>query len=135
VSAGITGDFAGLDAAIRDVQAFASGAKVRKAVGAIGAELGAIARESFDTQRTPEGAPWRSLASGRSRPLVVTGKLRGMATRPLFTGLSVRFALPSYGPFQNDGTGTIPARPWLPAAPLSPAIEARLNAAALRVLR
>lgn len=120
----VTGDFGGLDAAIRDVTACET--IPRRAVGAIASELSSIVRESFDGARTPEGVPWRRLRDARGRPLVRTGKLRAGATRPLFFGLSIRFALPTYGDLQQGGTRTIPARAFLPGTPLDGAVEARL---------
>lgn len=124
----VSGDFGGLDAAIRSVV----GAEriPRRAVGAIASELSAVVRESFEGARTPEGAPWRRLRDGRGRPLVKTGRLRATAIRPVFFGLSVRVELTPYGGFQNGGTATIPARAFLPEVPLAPALEARFVRAA-----
>ncbi|MFO0607272.1 MAG: hypothetical protein U0324_29180 [Polyangiales bacterium] len=124
----VDGDFAGLDAAIRQV---AGGGRLpRRAVGAIASELSAVVRECFDGARTPEGTPWRRLRDGRGRPLVRSGRLRARAVRPVFFGLSLRVELPPYGGFQNDGTATIPARAFLPEVPLAPAVEARFVRAA-----
>lgn len=119
----ITGDFAGLDEAIRRVTGYAQ--LPRRAVGAVASELSDVIRESFEGARTPEGTPWRRLRDGRGRPLVRSGRLRATAIRPVFFGLSVRVALPPYGGFQNDGTTSIPARAFLPAVPLAPEVEGR----------
>jgi|CXWK01.1.fsa_nt_gi phage gpG-like protein len=119
----LTGDFGGLDAAIRRVTACAE--IPRRAVGAVASELSAVIRESFRGARTPEGIAWRRLKDARGRPLVKSGRLRATAIRPVFFGLSVRVQLTTYGGFQNDGTATIPARAFLPAVPLAPEIEAR----------
>ena len=119
----LTGDFGGLDAAIRRVAGFEQ--LPRRAVGAIASELSAIIRESFRSARTPEGVAWRKLKDARGRPLVKSGRLRATAVRPVFFGLSLRVQLTTYGGFQNDGTRTIPPRAFLPAVPLAPEIEAR----------
>lgn len=126
---GVSGDFGGLDEAIKRVTASAQ--IPRRAVGAIASELSAVMRESFDTARTPEGEPWRRLRDGRGRPLVKSGRMRATAIRPVFFGLSLRVQFTPYGGYQNDGTTRvdktvlIPARAFLPAVPLAPEIEAR----------
>lgn len=139
MSAGLTGDFGALDAVIREVQSFADGTRTRKAVGRIGSEISTIVRESIDSQRTPEGVPWKPRANprARGRTLNVSGRLRASAVRMVFSGLTIRIDLVRYGGWQNDGTldGHVPARPFLPSTPLSPAIQARLRDAALSVLR
>lgn len=127
----LTGDFGGLDAAIRRVTGFQQ--LPRRAIGAIATELSAMIRESFDGARTPEGVAWRRLKDGRRRPLVKSGRLRARAARPVFFGLSLRVQLTPYGGFQDEGTATIPARAFLPAIPLSPEIEARFARAVQRV--
>lgn len=119
----VSGDFGGLDAAIRAVTE--AERLPRRAVGAVASELSAVVRESFDGARTPEGTPWRRLKDARGRPLVKSGRMRARAIRPVFFGLSVRVELTPYGGFQNSGTATIPARAFLPEAPISPELQAR----------
>lgn len=137
---GVTGDFGQLDGLIRYAASFADGSRTRKAVGAIGKELGAIGRECFEAQRSPEGVAWRSLKDARPRgrkALVLSTALRTAATSPRFFGLSVRFNMLAYGNHHQLGAprAHVPARPWLPSEPLAPVVERRLVAAATAVMK
>lgn len=117
------------------VREAASGRTYQRALGAVARELGAIVRESFDGERSPAGVAWRSLRRPRpGRILERSGRLRKSATRVLFAGQRLVIDLPPYGPYHQEGTGRMPARPFAPTEPLPYAIRARLERAIEEVL-
>lgn len=116
---------------IRQIDQFASGRAVQKAVGAVARELKEIHTEAFDNARSPEGVPWEAIKHPRknSRPLVKSEAMRKMALRPLLSGQSVTFGMPPYGVNHQYGAprAHIVPRPFLAEFPFSPQVAARLE--------
>lgn len=110
------------------VREAASGRTYQRALGAVARELGAIVRESFASESSPAGAAWKPLR--RPRP----GRLRRAATRVLFAGQRIVIDLPPYGTFHQDGTGRMPARPFLPDVDRDAGVRLRLEHALQEVL-
>lgn len=84
-------------------------------------------RASFMEQRSPEGAPWKPLKKGRgkgrnpgSKALFDSGSLYESISYELEGDDAVAIGFPKatyYGRFHQDGTKTIPARPFLGVRP------------------
>lgn len=88
----------------------------------------------FDEAHAPSGASWAPLKDGAGRPLDDTGALRRsvrLETKRL--GFRLTSDTP-YGAYHQEGTRTVPARPFLPEEQLSPGFERALEAAADRAL-
>lgn len=110
------------------VREAASGRTYQRALGAVGRELGAIVRESFAGERSPAGVAWKPLRRPRpGRILERSGRLRKGATRVLFAGQRIVIDLPPYGAYHQDGTGRMPARPFLPDVDRDAGIRLRLE--------
>jgi phage gpG-like protein len=82
----------------------------------LGRVEGVLAREyliCFDGSRDPSGVPWTPLRGRRGKPLVRSGALRssGRARRGP-RGVAYGSDSP-YAGYQNFGTRTIPARPFV----------------------
>lgn len=117
------------------VREAATGRTYQRALGAVGRELGAIVRESFASESTPAGGTWKPLRRPRpGRILERSGRLRKAATRVLFAGQRIVIDLPPYGPFHQDGTGRMPARPYLPDVDRDAGVRLRLERAMQEVL-
>lgn len=117
------------------VREAASGRTYQRALGAVARELGAIVRESFASESSPAGAAWKPLRRPRpGRILERSGRLRRAATRVLFAGQRIVIDLPPYGTFHQDGTGRMPARPFLPDVDRDAGVRLRLEHALQEVL-
>lgn len=108
----------------------------QRAVGAVARELRAVIEQSFNTQATPEGVPWRPLKQPRPgrRILQRTGTLRRRAANVLLFGNTVRVQMPPYGALHISGTSRMPARPFVPGSPLDPALRVRFQQAIARAV-
>jgi phage gpG-like protein len=98
-----------------------------KPLRAVGLLLGAAARECFDQGRDPGGSPWAALKNpsarrggGTAKPLRDTGLLMASLTagasgnvQELSDARLVYGTNVDYSAFHQDGTATIPARPFL----------------------
>lgn len=110
------------------VREAASGRTYQRALGAVGRELNAIVREAFDGERSPAGVAWKPLRRPRpGRILERSGRLRRGATRVLFAGQRIVIDLPPHGAYHQDGTGRIPARPFLPDVDQDAGVRLRLE--------
>lgn len=94
--------------------------------------VGAVSKGCFDQSQSPDGVPWKPIKprrrkrdrkATRFRPLYDTGKLFGSMTgkagaiRELSSLSLTQGTNVEYAPFQNDGTRTIPARPFVGLTP------------------
>lgn len=117
------------------VREAASGRTYQRALGAVGRELNAIVREAFDGERSPAGVAWKPLRRPRpGRILERSGRLRRGATRVLFAGQRIVIDLPPHGAYHQDGTGRIPARPYLPDVDQDAGVRLRLERALTEAL-
>lgn len=117
------------------VREAAEGRTYQRALGAVGRELGAIVREAFAGERSPAGVAWKPLRRPRpGRILERSGRLRKGATRVLFAGQRIVIDLPPYGAFHQDGTGRMPARPFLPDVDRDAGVRLRLERVLQEVL-
>lgn len=117
------------------VREAASGRTYQRALGAVGRELGAIVREAFAGERSPAGVAWKPLRRPRpGRILERSGRLRKGATRVLFAGQRIVIDLPPYGAYHQDGTGRMPARPFLPDVDRDAGVRLRLERVLQEVL-
>lgn len=117
------------------VREAASGRTYQRALGAVARELGAIARESFAGESSPAGGAWKPLRRPRpGRILERSGRLRRAATRVLFAGQRLVIDLPPYGTLHQDGTGRMPARPFLPDVDRDAGVRLRLERVMQEVL-
>lgn len=101
----------------------------QRLLGAVARELVAEQRGAFDAEAAPAGSPWAPLARPRpGRKLRRSGALFAGATRPVFRGATIAFALPPYGRHHQDGApeANLPARPFLALDPLPAATQQRI---------
>lgn len=117
----------------RQLRAIADGTTRQRMVGALAREVRADINKAFNTQTAPSGAAWAPLKRPRpgGRTLVRSGALRRRAPVVLLAGSSIRIQMPPYGPYHQEGTRTIPARPFVPTDPLPAATLARYTRAML----
>lgn len=116
------------DELLKIVREAAEGRTYQRALGAVGRELGAIVREAFAGERSPAGVAWKPLRRPRpGRILERSGRLRKGATRVLFAGQRIVIDLPPYGAYHQDGTGRMPARPFLPDVDRDAGVRLRLE--------
>lgn len=117
------------------VREAATGRTYQRALGAVGRELGAIVRESFAGERSPAGDAWGALRRPRPRRILERSeRLRKAAGRVLFAGQRIVIDLPPYGAYHQDGTGRMPARPFLPDVDQDAGVRLRLERAMQEVL-
>lgn len=118
------------DELLKIVREAAEGRTYQRALGAVGRELGAIVREAFAGERSPAGDAWKPLRRPRpGRILERSGRLRKAAGRVLFAGQRIVIDLPLYGAYHQDGTGRMPARPFLPDVDRDAGVRLRLERA------
>lgn len=140
----LTGDFARLAHLVDALDAHANGQLTRAILERTAPILAADIRRGFDTSRSPRNAKWRRLKSPRPRgrpnkggPLYDSGDLRERASAVQIVpgGFLIVVALPYAGRHQYGGA-PIPARQYLPLAPVLPrAWQTRLNTAATELWR
>jgi phage gpG-like protein len=117
----------------RQLKGIADGRVRQRMVGALAREVRADINKAFNTQTAPSGAAWAPLKRPRigGGILVRSGVLRRRAATVLLFGSSIRIQMPPYGPYHQEGTRTIPARPFVPTDPLPAATLARSTRAML----
>lgn len=124
-----------LDALMELVREAAGGRITQRVVGALARETRAMVTASFASEQSPEGNAWKPLRRPRpGRILDRTGRLRKAATRVLIAGQRIVIDAPVYGPFHQDGTRRMPARPFLPD-PNDPRTRERYQRAIEEVLQ
>lgn len=117
----------------RQLRAIADGRVRQRMTGALAREVRADVNRAFDTETAPSGVAWAPLKRPRigGRTLHRSGTLRRRAVTVLLAGSSIRIQMPPYGPHHQEGTRTIPARPFVPGDPLPAAMLARYTRAML----
>lgn len=115
------------------VDAIVANGPLLDAVARAGAEL-IVA--GFSASRAPDGRPWAPLRAPRpgGGPLVRTGALRDLASRPEVDGDGVTWTSTRYGGFHQRGTRRLPARPFFPDGELSSEWEAAITVTLERAL-
>jgi phage gpG-like protein len=109
----VRGDFARLRLLLGGLNRVAGRPFLRDVVKQMGAEALTLSQEGFNRQEDPYGTPWKPIRR-RGQILRNTGRLfNSLSFRASGMSFSL-IATADYAGYHQEGTGSIPARPYFP---------------------